>query len=160
MTQNLSVMIVGGGAREHAISHAYEKSPQVDRIIVAPGNDFIGYRRIKDVIVDKDCSVNNPQSLLRIAQKYRPDLVDIAQDDALAMGTADLLLEKGFSVFGPTKDAARIEWDKRWSREFMQRHQIPHPNFRYFSSEEEGIKYVNKLYEEKPSKPLYVKATE
>ncbi len=56
MTQNLSIMIVGSGAREHAISNAYGKSSQVDRIIVAPGNDFIGYGRQKEVIIDKQCS--------------------------------------------------------------------------------------------------------
>ncbi len=159
MTRDLSVMIVGGGAREHAISNAYEKSPQIDRIVAASGNDFMGYKRKKEVIIDKDCSLKDPQSLLRIARKYNPELIDVAQDDALALGTVDLLQENGFLVFGPTKQAARIEWDKRWSREFMQRHHILHPHFRYFSSEEEGIHYVKDLYEEKPAKLLYTKAT-
>jgi len=51
MAKSLSVLIIGSGAREHAISNAYEKSPQVERIIVAPGNDFIGFGRQKEVII-------------------------------------------------------------------------------------------------------------
>ena len=111
MTQHLSVLIIGSGAREHALSNAYEKSPSVDKIIVAPGNDFICCNRRKEVVIDKDCSLKDPQSLLRIANRYKPDLIDVAQDDALASGAVDLLHENGFLAFGPTKKAARI--DKR-----------------------------------------------
>jgi phosphoribosylamine--glycine ligase len=159
MDQNLSVMIIGGGAREHAISCAYEKSPRVTKIIVTPGNDFITHNRKKEVIIDKNCSLKDPQSFLKLAQKYHPDLVDVAQDDALASGTVDLLKENGFLVFGPTKKASRIEWDKTWSRKFMQKHQIPHPAFNYFNTEEEGIKYVRMLYKKEPEKIVYIKAS-
>ena len=159
MTQHLSVMIVGSGAREHTISHTYEKSPQIDKIIVAPGNDFIGYGRQKEVIIDKNCSLKNPESILGLARKYKPDLVDVAQDDALEHGTVDLLQEHGFQTFGPTKSAARIEWDKRWSREFMQRHRIPQPAFRYFDDESPAKHYAEELYQEDPISLLYVKAT-
>ena len=55
--ENEVVLIIGNGAREHAISHAYEKSPKVKKIIVSPGNDFISYKRKKEVIVDKDVSL-------------------------------------------------------------------------------------------------------
>ncbi len=153
-----SVLIIGSGAREHTISQAYEKSSQVKNIIIAPGNDFIAFGRQKEVIIEKECSLKDPSSLLRIAEKYQPDLVDVAQDDALASGVVDLLQEEGFLAFGPTKRAARIEWDKRWSREFMQRHNIPCPDFRYFESETEGMQYVMGLYEKEPAKLLYVKA--
>jgi len=159
MEENLTVLVIGSGAREHTISKAYEKSPQVRKIIVAPGNDFIGYKSQKEVIIDKSCGLKNPQSILEIAKKYKPDLVDVAQDDALAGGTVDLLKEKGFRVFGPTKQASRIEWDKRWSRGFMQRHKIPAPQFEYFDSEEPAKTYVKGLYEQEHSKLLYIKAT-
>ena len=158
MAKDLSVLIIGSGAREHALSKAYEKSQQVERIIVAPGNDFISFGRQKEVILEKECSLKDPESFLRIATQYRPDLIDVAQDDALACGTVDLLQEQGFSVFGPAKSAARIEWDKRWSREFMQRHSIPCPNFKYFDSEMEGMRYMMGLYEKEPTKLLYTKA--
>lgn len=154
-----SVLIIGGGAREHALSRAYEKSNQAERIIVAPGNDFIGFKREKEVVIDKGCSLKNPESLLGIAQKYKPDLIDVAQDDALAAGTVDLLQEMGFLVFGPTKNAARIEWDKKWSREFMQRHAIPHPHFHYFDDQEKARKHIQEIYSQNLEKIIYIKAT-
>ena len=64
MTQHLSIMIIGRGAREHTISNAYERSPQVNRIVVVPDNDFIGYGRKKEVVIDKECSLKDPNSIL------------------------------------------------------------------------------------------------
>jgi len=157
--EDLTILLIGSGAREHTISCAYEKSPIVRRIIVAPGNDFICYKRQIEVVMDKNCSLKNPTSLLEIARKYQPDLVDVAQDDALANGTVDVLEKEGFVVFGPREQAARIEWDKRWSREFMQRHEIPQPIFRYFENEADGEQYVKEQYAGNSSKLLYVKAT-
>ncbi len=159
VVETLTVLIVGGGAREHAISSAYERSPQVKRIVVAPGNDFIAFRREKEVIVDKNCFLKNPNSMLEIARKYKPDLVDVAQDDAIGAGAVDVLQENGFRAFGPTRAAARIESDKRWSREFMQRHKIPHPRFRYFDSEEAGINYAKEMYSNELRRLAYEKAT-
>lgn len=158
MTQHLSIMIVGSGAREHTISNAYEKSPQVQKIIITPGNDFIGHRRQKEVIIDKECSLKNSESILRLAKKYQPDLIDVAQDDALAQGIVDLLEEHGFHTFGPTKSSSRIEWDKRWSRNFMQRQGIPHPEFRYFDDEHSAKHYAEELYQTDPIRLVYVKA--
>lgn len=159
MVEHLTVLIVGNRAKEHTISSAYERSPQVKRIVIAPGNDFNAYGRQKEVIIDKNCSLKDPMSILELARKYKPDLVDVAQDDALGAGTVDLLQVNGFLTFGPNQASARIESDKRWSREFMQRHQIPHPKFRYFGSEEDGIDYVRELYSRDPHQVVYVKAS-
>lgn len=159
MPQNQSVLIIGSGAREHTISHAYEKSPSVSKIIVAPGNDFIAFNRKKEVLIDKNCSLKDPQSILEIAKKYKPDLIDVAQDDALAAGTVDLLRNNNFQTFGPTKAAARIEWDKQWSRDFMQRHNIPTPHFKTFSDELSAKRYAQEQYAKDPKMLLYIKAT-
>ena len=64
MAQGIKVMIIGKGAREHAISQAYEQSTEVEGIIVAPGNDFIAYQREKQVLCDDSCSLTNPGSIL------------------------------------------------------------------------------------------------
>jgi len=151
-------MIVGGGAREHTISDAYERSRHVKKIIVAPGNSFIGYKRKKEVVIADKCSLTDPESILEIAKKYKPDIVDVAQDDALAAGTVDLLSANGFDVFGPKKSASRIEWDKKWSREFMKRHDIPSPKVESFDSGKSAKEYVESIYGENPDTLLYVKA--
>ncbi len=154
-----TVMIVGKGAREHALSLSYEKSKQVNRIIVCPGNGFIGNKREKEVIIDNGCSLTDPESILRIALKYKPDFIDVSQDDALRAGTVDILQQHRFRVFGPTQDAARIEWDKRRSKEFMKKYGIPTSDFRYFKAEQPARKYVRELYAHEPGKLLFVKAT-
>lgn len=159
MAEDLTVLVIGKGAREHVISHVYERSSKVGRVVVAPGNSFIAYKREKEVIVDGDCSLLRPDSLLSVAKRHKPDLIDVAQDDALALGTVDLLQQNGFQVFGPKREVARVEWDKRWSREFMKRHKIPAPKFGYFDSESSAIDYVRFLYGREPRKLVYVKAS-
>ena len=89
--EDLTVLIIGSGGREHAISAAYERSPNVKRIIISLGNDFITYKREKEVISDKNCSLKDQSSILDIAIKYKPDLVDVTQDDALAHGAINVL---------------------------------------------------------------------
>jgi phosphoribosylamine--glycine ligase len=158
MVEDLTVMVVDAGARGHAISQAYENSSRVRKIIVAPGNDFVAYKRRKEVVIDKNCSLKDAQSILEVARKHKADLVDVAQDDALAAGTVDLLEENRFFAFGPTKRAARIEWDKRWSREFMLKNKIPMPSVKAFGSPSGARDYVEKIYENTPSEVLYIKA--
>lgn len=157
---DLTVLIVGSGAREHTLSQAYEKSNQVGKIIVAPGNDFISFQREKEVITDGNCSLKDPNSFLALATNYKPDLVDVAPDDALALGTVDLLQQNGFLAFGPTRRAARIEGNKEWSRRFMERHQIPSPDFHSFDSgyPKPIREFLRPLYKKHPEKLVFVKA--
>ena len=84
--------------------------------------------------------------------------IDVAQDDALAMGAVDSLLKRGFSVFGPTQKASRIEWDKKWAREFMKKYGLPVPEFEYFNKESmrEAKVYVEKLLD--TYKEVFLKA--
>jgi phosphoribosylamine---glycine ligase len=154
-----TVLIIDQGARGHALSEAYEKSKNVDKIIVAPGNDFIGFKREKEIIVDKNCSLKDPGSLLELAIKYKPELIDVAQDDAIANGAVDLLQKHGFTVFGPKKEAARIEWDKAWARQFMAANGISIPEYQIFCSEKSSINYLKRLYELNPANALYIKAS-
>jgi len=152
------VMVVDSGARGHVISKAYENNWDVDKIIVVGGNDFVGFERDKEVVVDRNCSMKDSNSILDLAIKYKPDLVDVAQDDALAVGAVDLLLENGFEVFGPTKDAARLEWDKAFARELMKEHSIPHPDFTVFTDVGKAYEHTINLYNENPDSLVYVKA--
>lgn len=154
----LTVLIIGNGAREHVISKAYENSSDVSKIIVAPGNDFITYNRQKEVISDSKCSLQDLQSIIKIALKYKPDLIDVAQDNALSLGAVDSLVSIGFNVFGPRKNTAEIEWNKSWSRQFMKKYKIPHPKFQSFNSQEEAKEYVELIYSQEPKKLIFVKA--
>jgi len=161
--ESLTVLVVGKGAREHVLSEAYEKSSHVKKIIIAPGNAFMTHRRDKEVLIDDECSLNDPDSIVRVAQRYKPDMVDVAQDDALASGAVDLLTSYGFNAFGPSMRAAKLESDKPWSRFFMKANQIPSPWSEAFDLfDEHHLKtaktLLTGLYDENPNLLLYVKA--
>lgn len=79
-----------------------------------------------------------------MCKKENPILVDVAIDAAVASGIVNKLEEIGIPAVGPTKEAGQIEWDKAWSRQFMWKHKIPHPTFKVFHSEREGISFVKK----------------
>ena len=141
------VMIIDRGARGHALALAYLNNADVDSVIVSPGNGGIDKNCLdrdgkfsSSLCIDSSVSLKDPSSIIKSARIHKPDLIDIAQDDALASGVVDLLKKEGFRVFGPSRDAARIEWDKEWSREFMARHKIACPEFKAFRIKEEKVK--------------------
>jgi phosphoribosylamine--glycine ligase len=154
---DLTVMIVDHGGRAHALSSAYERSKRVNSIIVVPGNDFISYRRKKEVLCINEINESNTEEIIRLAKKYKVDLVDVAERDALALGTVDRLKEENINVFGPVKDSARIETDKVWSRNFMKRWNIPIPKYDTFSDEQLAIEYAKGIYRYDSGKVLYIK---
>ncbi|MHA2253368.1 MAG: phosphoribosylamine--glycine ligase [Candidatus Kariarchaeaceae archaeon] len=157
--KKLTVMIIGSGAREHAIAKSYERSTKIDKIIVTPGNDFILVDKTKDIIIEKNTILTDPKSFLEIANKYSPNIIEVAQDDAIASGTVNLLQKNGFRVFGPTKEAGRIEWDKVYSRDFMIKYGIPSPKYQVFSNQEKAIEYVKNHFAVNPNQALYIKAS-
>jgi len=142
-----TVMIVWSWAREHVLAEAYSKSRFVGKVVVAPGNDFM---LISDrVLIEVGARINDVNSILDVAKKYDPYLIDVAQDNALANWMVDILRKNWYNVFWPTKEASRIEWDKDWSRKFMDKYGLPTPKFQYFSKN--GInnakRYAMSLFE-------------
>jgi phosphoribosylamine--glycine ligase len=139
------VLIIGGGGREHTLVKAYAKSRRVKKIFVVPGNGLMGVFEQKAVVTFPGIKPTDFEKIWEIVQKNKIDLVDVAQDDPLAVGAVDFFTEKGIASFGPTKAAAQIEWDKEWAREFMKRYSLPIPRFASFSSRTEAVSYINKL---------------
>ena len=113
----MRVLVVGSGAREHALAWACAKSPRVSEVIVAPGNGGTA----PNVEVDPMDGV----AVAEVAKRERADLVIVGPDDPLAAGVVDALQAAGVRAFGPTQRAAQIESSKVWSKDFMRRHGIP-----------------------------------
>jgi len=150
----MNILILGSGGREHALATAYGKSKKINIIVVAPGNGLMDYKT-KKVKTAPSVLATNFDGALRLIKKYEIDLVDVAADDQLAEGFVDKLQALGIKAFGPTQKEAEIEWNKDWSRHFMEKYKLPVPSYRSFSDIKKGAAYVKNLKEQ----VLYIKAS-
>jgi len=148
------VAVIDAGGRGSALIDAYAKSPKVDELIAIPGNDLMQINTSKPVHIFPNLKTTSKEEILKICKEFQVTLVDVAQDNAIEIGVSDLLRQNGFKVFGPSKDAGRLEWDKAWSRFFMGRNFLPIPTFQTCHNEEEGIKFLDSQTDQ----PWFIKA--
>src|SRR5438874_2758900 len=123
----MKVLVVGSGAREHAMVWRLALSPQVDTVYCAPGNGgtaLIAQNLDMPISTEPDCD-----QLAGWAFNNHVDLVIVGPEVPLGHGIADTLMMVGVPVAGPTKDAARLETSKAWARDFMRRNDIPSPRY-------------------------------
>ncbi|MBD5228341.1 MAG: phosphoribosylamine--glycine ligase [Bacteroidales bacterium] len=131
------VLVIGSGGREHAIVDALARSSRVAKIFCAPGNAGIA-----DKAECVDISVTDIDDLARFAKDNNIDLTVVGPEAALAEGVADRFAEDGLAIFGPTREAARIESSKEFAKEIMERHGIPTASYRAFDNFDEALAYV------------------
>ncbi|BBZ72096.1 phosphoribosylamine--glycine ligase [Mycobacterium paraseoulense] len=110
----MRVLVIGSGAREHALLLALRKDPQVTGLIVAPGN--AGTARVAE---QRDVDITSGSDVVALAREVLADLVVIGPEVPLVLGVADALRAAGIVCFGPGKDAARIEGSKAFAKEVM-----------------------------------------
>jgi phosphoribosylamine--glycine ligase len=116
----MKVLVIGGGGREHALVWALRKSPQVTEILCAPGNGGIA-QIARCIPVDP----GNLHAMVNIVAIEQPDLTVVGPELPLSVGLVDELIRLGHRVFGPTQAAAKLETSKAFSKDFMQRNDIP-----------------------------------
>ncbi|OBH81896.1 phosphoribosylamine--glycine ligase [Mycobacterium scrofulaceum] len=110
----MRVLVIGSGAREHALLLALRRDPQVTELFVAPGN--AGTARVAE---QHDVDITSGPDVVALAREVRADLVVIGPEVPLVLGVADALRTAGIVCFGPSKDAARIEGSKAFAKEVM-----------------------------------------
>ena len=118
-TKKLTVLVVDGGGRGSALVDKYSQSPLVEKIIAVPGNDLMVLTSKKPVEIYPELKTTSVSEIIEICQKEKVDLVDVAQDNAVAVGLVNELNKNNIPTFGPTQQAGQLEWDKSWSRQFM-----------------------------------------
>lgn len=148
------VVVIDGGGRGAALIDAYAKSKLVDELIAIPGNDLMQTLTKKKVKIFPELKTTSVKEILAICIKEKPTLVDVAQDNAVEAGVADILRENGFNVIGPAKSAGQIEWDKSFSRDLLKKTRAKQPEFYSFSSFKKGTEFIKKS----PDKPWFIKA--
>ncbi|KMO83851.1 phosphoribosylamine--glycine ligase [Mycolicibacterium chubuense] len=110
----MHVLVIGSGAREHALLLALRRDPEVDALSVAPGN--AGTTALAN---QYDVDVTSGEDVVALARRVGADLVVIGPEVPLVLGGADAVRAAGIACFGPTRDAARIEGAKSFAKDVM-----------------------------------------
>ena len=137
--REVTVLVVGGGGRCHAIVDALSRSPQVGKIYCAPGNAGIAAQA--ECVPLKDTQV---EQLRDFALEKGVDLTVVGPEVALAAGITDAFTAAGLRIFGPTKAAAVIESSKDFAKQLMAKYNVPTAAYRTFEDYNEALEYVSK----------------
>ncbi|MDF1544448.1 MAG: phosphoribosylamine--glycine ligase [bacterium] len=135
--QETKVLVVGAGGREHALVWKLKQSRRVNKIFCAPGN--AGISRIASCV---NIEAGNIGALSDFAARNRISLTVVGPEQPLAEGIADEFQRRKLKLFGPSRQAAKLESSKIFAKEFMRRHHIPTPPYKVFSTAAEAIGFV------------------
>ena len=135
----MKVLVVGSGGREHALAWKCAQSPDVDEVIVAPGNAGTALEgKVRNVEVAAD----DIEALATLAQTERAGLTIVGPEAPLVAGIVDRFNELGLRCFGPSAAAARLEGSKAFTKDFLARHGIPTAAYRNFTDLDEALGYI------------------
>ena len=133
----MKVLVIGSGAREHAILWKLAQSPRRPELLVAPGN--AGTRALA---TNLPLAADDVDGLLHAAQDAGVDLTIVGPEIALAAGVVDRFQAQGLAIFGPTKAAARLESSKAFAKEIMAAAGVPSAASRTFDTYADAAGYV------------------
>ena len=133
-----TVLVIGGGGREHAIVDALARSPQVGKIYCAPGNAGIGLKAFNVPLKDTDV-----EGLKNFALENAVDLTVVGPEASLAAGVVDAFRAAGLKIFGHTREATAIESSKEFAKRLMAKYDIPTASYQAFSDYNEALSYVS-----------------
>jgi phosphoribosylamine--glycine ligase len=127
-------MVIGGGAREHALVARLSADRDVGELVCAPGNP--GIARLARAI---SCDVSDCAALFNLAEREQIDFTVVGPEVPLSLGVADAFADGGRLLLGPTAAAARLESSKAFAKAFMARHGVPTARFHTARSADEAL---------------------
>ena len=133
----MNVLVIGGGGREHALVKGLAESPQVERVLCAPGNAGTA-ALAENVRID----TADHGALIKLAREAGIGLTVVGPEAPLCNGMVDAFESAGLRVFGPTRAAARIEGDKAYAKQLMKLANVPTAEGRVFRRHDEARTYV------------------
>ncbi len=147
--KSLNVLVVGGGGREHALVQACGASPLRGKLIAAPGNPGIAREAACFPV-----AVDDIPGMVQLARSESIDLAVVGPEVPLTLGLADALRAEGILVYGPGRDAARLEGSKIFTKNLLQKYRIPTAASETFTNAAAARQYVSRrnLY------PVVIKA--
>lgn len=135
----MKILVVGGGAREHAFAWKMSRERAVSEIVCCPGNP--GIAAIARCI---PADPGEPENVFEIADRERVDLTVVGPELPLSRGIVDLFARKDRRIVGPTAAAAALESSKAFAKDFMARHDVPTARFRICNSAEEATRDIER----------------
>jgi phosphoribosylamine--glycine ligase len=139
----MEILVLGSGAREHALAWRLARDEGVRRVRVAPGNG--GTPAVAETVADLD--ILDPVAVARHASRERYDLVVVGPEAPLAAGVADGLMQAAIPVFGPSRAAARLESSKAFAKEQMRRSGVPTADSAAFTDVDAAMAHLASLDE-------------
>ncbi|XP_075710682.1 trifunctional purine biosynthetic protein adenosine-3 isoform X1 [Rhinoderma darwinii] len=134
-----TVLVIGSGAREHALAWKLAQSAHVKQVLVAPGNAGTANN---GKISNSDVPTNDHNQLIKFCKSNNISLVVVGPEAPLAAGLIDDLTAAGVRSFGPTAKAAQLEASKSFSKDFMIRHGIPTAKYKSFTNPKEACDFI------------------
>ena len=136
----MNVLVIGNGGREHALVKKLSESPEVSTVYCSPANPGIA-----EIAEEVRIDVSNFNKLVDFCRAKTIDLVVVGPEKPLADGIADALFANHIAVFGPVKQASKLESSKEFAKEVMKKHNIPTASYRSFTPEDhdEAHQYID-----------------
>ncbi len=129
----MKVLVVGSGGREHVLCWKLKQSSKVSKLYCLPGNG--GIESVAECIDIKAEEINE---IIKFSIEKEIDLAVIGPEAPLVEGLADKLMENNIKVFGPEKSGAKLEGSKIYSKEFMEKYDIPTAKYKKFNNPEKA----------------------
>ncbi|MEH6445811.1 MAG: phosphoribosylamine--glycine ligase [Oceanospirillaceae bacterium] len=146
----MNILIIGSGGREHALAWSAAKDKKVTTVFVAPGNGGTATEpKMKNVALD----IMDSAALIKFAQENDIALTIVGPEAPLVAGVVDDFRAAGLAIFGPTAAAAQLEGSKVFSKDFLERHNIPTATYQNFTEIAPALEYLQKV-----GAPIVIKA--
>ncbi|MBU2885668.1 phosphoribosylamine--glycine ligase [Gilvimarinus agarilyticus] len=146
----MNILIIGGGGREHALAWKAAQSKRVDTVFLAPGNAGTA---LDDKLKNVDIGVSDFAKLADFAKAEQCELTIVGPEVPLVEGVVDFFAERGLTCFGPSKGAAQLEGSKAFTKDFLERQNIPTADYQNFTEVEPALAYLREK-----GAPIVVKA--
>ncbi len=133
---NYTILLIGGGGREHAIAKAITDSPRCEKLYVAPGN-----AGTQSLAFNVTLDTGNFDTVAQFCESYHVDWIVVGPEQPLVDGIYDYFIDHKVKIIGPSKVAAMLEGSKSFAKAFMKKMNIPTAGYRAFTQEtlQEGV---------------------
>lgn len=149
--ERITVLVIGGGGREHALCYALNRSPSCAAVLCAPGN--AGIAQSGDATCISDLDISSSDDVISFCRKREVGMVVVGPEAPLVAGLVNDLVKVGIPTFGPSSEAAALEGSKDFMKKLCDKYNIPTAKYRTFTDAVEAKKYVKN-----EGAPIVVKA--